>query len=62
VVINGFLFKGGGSIQELFTFTSLGTLSGAVVATLLLVQFLKELRPLKQIYQKKLDCFTSRFS
>jgi len=34
-------------MQELFTYKSLGTLTGAVTATVLLVQFLKMLRPFR---------------
>ncbi|MDI6707260.1 MAG: hypothetical protein QME73_13575, partial [Bacillota bacterium] len=36
------------TVQELFTYVSLGTLSGAVTATMLVVQFLKEIGPLKR--------------
>ena len=36
-------------MQDLFTYTSLGTLTGAVTATLLVVEFLKNLGPLKKL-------------
>ena len=36
-------------MQDMFSYTSLGTLTGAVTATLLVVEFLKNLGPLKQL-------------
>lgn len=36
-------------MSDLFTYTSLGTLTGAVTATVLVVEFLKELGPLKRL-------------
>ncbi|TDA65765.1 MAG: hypothetical protein D9V47_12400 [Clostridia bacterium] len=36
-------------MSDLFTYASLGTLTGAVTATVLVVEFLKELGPLKRL-------------
>lgn len=36
-------------MSALFTYTSLGTLTGAVTATILVVEFLKELGPSKRL-------------
>ncbi|HUW64816.1 MAG TPA: hypothetical protein VMW83_08980 [Spirochaetia bacterium] len=36
-------------MQDLFTYASLGTMAGAVAATVLVIDFIKDLGPLKRI-------------